>query len=174
MRVVLFYLSAPQSIEEKKKNNIERALEHFDDFYSSVFGPKRWPSLRLALLSPTKYVAIPNTFTGNVDGIIGRLEEMGSYSMQRLWEEGKSDLVKERKNIDLQKDLGRISRLEKTLESIALTKKAEEMEVMYQNDPDKKGVMLPFGSNEGETFRRAPQQANRAVKDPYEGRLLVF
>jgi hypothetical protein len=139
-----------------------------------VFGAKKWPSLRLALLSPTKYMAIPNTLTGNVASISAKLESLGSYSVQRMWEVGRTDLLEGRKDVvDLKKDLGRLHKLERTLESIALTKKAEEMEVMYQNDPDKKGgVMLGFtGEGEGSSGRmRVPQQDDRRLfVDPSEG-----
>jgi len=47
---------------KKKIHPKDKALEHFDDFYGSVYG-KRWKSLRLALLSPHKYSAVVNNFS---------------------------------------------------------------------------------------------------------------
>ncbi|VDO28417.1 unnamed protein product [Haemonchus placei] len=38
------------------------ALDHCDFYYGPMFG-KHWPSIRLGLLSPNKYVAVMNTFS---------------------------------------------------------------------------------------------------------------
>lgn len=61
-----------KSVVKKKIHPKDKALEHFDDFYGSVYG-KRWKSLRLALLSPHKYIAIVNNF-GNPEKISQKLE----------------------------------------------------------------------------------------------------
>ncbi|XP_076337663.1 5-methylcytosine rRNA methyltransferase l(2)10685 isoform X2 [Tachypleus tridentatus] len=45
-----------------KRWSTDLAIQHFDDFYSSVFG-KQWPSIRLALLCPHKYFAVINWFS---------------------------------------------------------------------------------------------------------------
>lgn len=41
--------------------NTQRALEYFDVAYAPVYGT-RWPSVRLALLSKPKYIAVLNNF----------------------------------------------------------------------------------------------------------------
>jgi hypothetical protein len=46
-------------------------------------------------MSPTKYVAIPNPFTGNLDGISEKLEKLGGYNMHTLWDEGRDILGRE-------------------------------------------------------------------------------
>lgn len=46
--------------------NVDAALDHFDGLYSRVYG-KRWPSMRLGLLSPRKYCAVLNTFVDDHD-----------------------------------------------------------------------------------------------------------
>jgi len=61
-----------QSVLAKKKHPVDRALEHFDDFYKTVFG-RRWPSIRLALLSPHKYCAVINNF-GDSDIAVSDLQ----------------------------------------------------------------------------------------------------
>lgn len=61
-----------QSVLAKKKHPMDRALEHFDDFYKTVFG-RRWPSIRLALLSPHKYCAVINNF-GDSDIAVSDLQ----------------------------------------------------------------------------------------------------
>jgi len=61
-----------QSVLAKKKHPVDRTLEHFDDFYKTVFG-RRWPSIRLALLSPHKYCAVINNF-GDSDIAVSNLQ----------------------------------------------------------------------------------------------------
>lgn len=138
---------------------MDRALTHYDDFYVSVFG-NQWPSLRLGLLSPPKYMAIPNAFTGSIDQISERLEKMGAYNVSKLWGSHHLALQEERKDIDLKKDLGRLHQLDKTLESIAATKRAEEMDVLYQNAPTSKREEIKMG--------RAPH--GRVISDVSQGK----
>lgn len=61
-----------QSVIKKKIHPKDKALEHFDDFYGSVYG-KQWKSMRLALLSPHKYIAVVNNF-GNPEKVSQELE----------------------------------------------------------------------------------------------------
>lgn len=49
-------------------------MNHFDDFYGSVFG-KKWPSMREALLRRPKYVAVVNNY--------GDAEETSEYLTNR-------------------------------------------------------------------------------------------
>lgn len=62
---------------KKKIHPKDKALEHFDDFYGSVYG-KQWKSLRLALLSPHKYSAIVNNF-GNAEKVSQQLEVINPF-----------------------------------------------------------------------------------------------
>jgi hypothetical protein len=41
------------------KTPTTQALDHFDFYYGPMFG-SRWPSVRLGLLSPKKFVAVLN------------------------------------------------------------------------------------------------------------------
>ena len=62
-----------QSELNKKRPSTKKALEHFDDFYDSVYG-ESWKHIRSALLSEDhKYVAIINNFS-NTDRIREELE----------------------------------------------------------------------------------------------------
>jgi hypothetical protein len=36
------------------------ALDHFDFYYGPLYGAKHWPSIRLGLLSPNKFIAVLN------------------------------------------------------------------------------------------------------------------
>ncbi|GIX83825.1 hypothetical protein CEXT_337321 [Caerostris extrusa] len=49
------------SIPKVKQPGTEIALNHFDQFYSSVF--ENWPSIRLGLLCPHSYCAVANVFS---------------------------------------------------------------------------------------------------------------
>ena len=55
------------------------ALEHFDDFYRKIFGTD-WYSIRLALLSKSKFCALLSNFTDKVNAIeiVINLELTGS------------------------------------------------------------------------------------------------
>lgn len=74
--MIITYITL-QSIIKKKTEPRDRALNHFDDFYGSVYG-KRWKSLRLALLSPNKYIAIINNF-GNAEKTSQELEVIYNF-----------------------------------------------------------------------------------------------
>ncbi|KAI6184370.1 5-methylcytosine rRNA methyltransferase NSUN4 [Aphelenchoides bicaudatus] len=41
------------------------ALDHFDFYYGPLYGPKHWPSIRLGLLSPNKFVAVLNRLSAD-------------------------------------------------------------------------------------------------------------
>lgn len=75
--------------------------------------------------------------------------------------------------IDVKKDLGRIHALEKTLESIAVTKRAEEMEVLYQNAPQKRSQMgeTMWGSGGSSAGGSSTFDANssRVLSHPSQG-----
>uniref|UniRef100_A0A131Z136 NOL1/NOP2/Sun domain family member 4 n=1 Tax=Rhipicephalus appendiculatus TaxID=34631 RepID=A0A131Z136_RHIAP len=62
-----------------------RALRHFDEFYSSVFGDA-WPSVRLALLCPKKPCALPNTLAPSVEDVEKQLRSLGALSLRNLCE----------------------------------------------------------------------------------------
>uniref|UniRef100_A0A6M2D0L7 Putative trna cytosine 5 methylase ovary overexpressed n=1 Tax=Rhipicephalus microplus TaxID=6941 RepID=A0A6M2D0L7_RHIMP len=62
-----------------------RALRHFDEFYSGVFGDA-WPSVRLALLCPNKPCALTNTLVPNVEDVEKQLRSLGALSLSNLCE----------------------------------------------------------------------------------------
>lgn len=64
-------------MQHKKKTTKDKALEHFDDFYGSVYG-NRWKSIRVALLSEHKYVALVNNF-GDTETTIQDMEMNGIF-----------------------------------------------------------------------------------------------
>lgn len=50
----------------KHKTSTMLALDHFDFYYGPMFD-KRWPSIRLGLLTQNKFVAILNRFSLNYE-----------------------------------------------------------------------------------------------------------
>lgn len=44
------------------------AMDHFDFYYAPLFG-KKWPSIRLGLLTPNKYIAVLNRFSKDYEVI---------------------------------------------------------------------------------------------------------
>ncbi|CAI2315521.1 unnamed protein product [Caenorhabditis sp. 36 PRJEB53466] len=54
-----------------------QALDHFDFYYGPLFG-KKWPSIRLGLLSPNRYLAVMNTMSRNWQAHEEILADMGS------------------------------------------------------------------------------------------------
>lgn len=62
-----------KSVLKKRKPSSQKALDHFDDFYKSVYG-ESWKPIRSALLSDDhKYVAVINNF-GDSEEICKKLE----------------------------------------------------------------------------------------------------
>lgn len=41
------------------------ALNHFDSYYNKVYGPVAWSAIRVALLTPSRQVALVNQFHGD-------------------------------------------------------------------------------------------------------------
>ena len=52
----------------KRKEPSDHALDHFDRYYSEVYGAL-WPSMRLALLSQSKHCALVNNFANATDTV---------------------------------------------------------------------------------------------------------
>jgi hypothetical protein len=53
------------NIRKVEKTPSMLALDHFDEFYKKIFG-QEWPSIRLALLSKSKFCALVSNFTDKV------------------------------------------------------------------------------------------------------------
>merc|ERR1719186_1312439 len=58
------------------------AINHFDQFYGSVYKEARWGSMRLGLLSKQKYAVLVNNF-GDSEATIEMLEEMGCVDINK-------------------------------------------------------------------------------------------
>lgn len=78
-----------QSNLQNKKFPKDRALESFDDFYSSVYG-YRWKNMRVALLCERKYMALVNIF-GDHEKTIQMLESEGAINMRAIYASAKEN-----------------------------------------------------------------------------------
>jgi len=58
------------------------AINHFDQFYGSIYKEARWGSMRLGLLSKQKYAVLVNNF-GDSEATINMLEEMGCVDINQ-------------------------------------------------------------------------------------------
>lgn len=178
-----------QAKEAVKKTHVDRAMEHFDDFYGSVYKDK-WPSLRLGMISSflcsnvkprwnyftdvslnaqfvgllcaPKYIAIPNVFTGDERHIGEALENLGALNIADAWRQYNAKIEKELEALELRKTEDKVRRLESAMEDIAVTKVAEEMDALYQNAPRRKLLMEQFVSSQD-------QAESRLLKDIREG-----
>ncbi|CAK1555915.1 unnamed protein product [Leptosia nina] len=67
---------------KKKTGPKYKALNHFDDFYGSVFG-NQWESMREGLLRKSKYVAIINNY-GDAEETMEYLSQRGAHCLKYL------------------------------------------------------------------------------------------
>ncbi|XP_026735790.1 5-methylcytosine rRNA methyltransferase NSUN4 [Trichoplusia ni] len=67
---------------KKKTGPKYKALNHFDEFYGSVFGNK-WQPMREALLRRSKYVAVVNNY-GDTEKTMDELTNRGAHCLKKL------------------------------------------------------------------------------------------
>ena len=73
-----------QIFKWRKKLNKKKALEYFDEFYSLIYG-KQWRSIRAALLTDHKYIAVVNNF-GDPKNVINRFERDRAVNVRDIYE----------------------------------------------------------------------------------------
>ncbi|GFG31356.1 hypothetical protein Cfor_10537, partial [Coptotermes formosanus] len=129
------------SVLAKKKHPADRALEHFDDFYKTVFG-RRWPSIRLALLSPHKYCAVINNF-GDSDIAVSDLQNTGALNMRTVFELEKENIKNKKQEERRNRELQKIFSLDRKLEQMANVKHQEELESVYPHRENSEGNWVP-------------------------------
>lgn len=94
---------------------MDKALEHFDDFYKSIFRSK-WPSVRVALLSPHKYVAVLNNF-GDIEDTVLKLESLGAINLRNYFELTKTKMKESSYELKREKLLKKVFKLSEELDS---------------------------------------------------------
>ncbi|XP_001607372.1 5-methylcytosine rRNA methyltransferase NSUN4 [Nasonia vitripennis] len=95
------------SMLKRKKPSTKKALDHFDDFYQSVYGSD-WANIRSALLSENnKYIAVLNNFS-DTERICEELQALGAMNLKDIYEASKKNLelhqaLRENKEVDVEK-----------------------------------------------------------------------
>uniref|UniRef100_A0A8D8FCP3 NOL1/NOP2/Sun domain family member 4 n=1 Tax=Culex pipiens TaxID=7175 RepID=A0A8D8FCP3_CULPI len=120
---------------QKKQFARDRALENFDDFYGQVYG-NRWKSIRVALLSEHKYMALVNQF-GDCERTVAELEADGAINLREIYAAKKrslSGLFEERASED------KIFKMDQRIEAFAENRERQEMERLYKEDVPEVGT----------------------------------
>ncbi|XP_062546668.1 5-methylcytosine rRNA methyltransferase NSUN4 [Armigeres subalbatus] len=114
---------------QKKQFTKDRALENFDDFYGQVFG-NRWKSIRVALLSEHKYMALVNQF-GDCEKTTAFLQADGAINLRDIYNAKKQYLTQD--NAEMFSD-DKIFKLDQKIEAFAESQQRQEMESLYKKD----------------------------------------
>lgn len=117
--------------EDKKKTSVVRALEHFDDFYKSVFGPN-WPGIRASLLTENKYAALVNNY-GNPEETCEAMELNGAVNLRKVYEAFKHE-IPQKSNDDGK--VNEITKMDKKWGKMIEEKKNTEVRSLYQQHAD--------------------------------------
>lgn len=112
-------------IQEKKKTSIDRALEHFDDFYKSVYGVS-WPGIRAALLTENKYAALVNNY-GDAEETRQSIELAGGINMRKVFE------IYYKESESAVEGNTRSSEVDETVSKFMQQKQKTEMKGIYQD-----------------------------------------
>uniref|UniRef100_A0A8D8M1X6 NOL1/NOP2/Sun domain family member 4 n=1 Tax=Cacopsylla melanoneura TaxID=428564 RepID=A0A8D8M1X6_9HEMI len=80
----------------RKTNPANLALKHFDETYQKMF-KHEWPSVRLALLTQNKYVALVNNF-GDVEQTMEQLENLGALNVRQVYDIHREKLKEKEEN----------------------------------------------------------------------------
>uniref|UniRef100_A0A9J2PXI0 NOL1/NOP2/Sun domain family member 4 n=1 Tax=Ascaris lumbricoides TaxID=6252 RepID=A0A9J2PXI0_ASCLU len=124
------------------------AMEHFDFYYGPMYG-KRWPSIRLGLLTPNKYIAVVNTFS--------KEWETNEYILQEM---GAVDLIKKLTGTTA---LERIEKKRKLIEAKGIRMPEPEPENIEEMEPVEAEEDLSMRGEAGlNEFRRSGQTLTRA------------
>ncbi|KAJ9581820.1 hypothetical protein L9F63_003889 [Diploptera punctata] len=122
----------------KMKYPVDKALEHFDDFYKKVYG-KRWPSIRLALLCPRKYCAVLNNYA-ETEVAASQLENIGAINLKNLYDLEKKNIKQNEQENERKKGLEEIFKLDKKMEEMLINTQEKELMSLY---PQSVGDAMP-------------------------------
>lgn len=117
-------------MQRKKNRPVDKALEHFDDFYANIFG-KQWASIRHGLLGKQKYAALVNNYS-DCQKTMAELELNGAMNMRTLFNLEKQYIKERREKNRKASHLKEINRLDVELEKQANDK------VNLENQENKK------------------------------------
>ncbi|XKL61271.1 hypothetical protein PGB90_008328 [Kerria lacca] len=127
----IFLADAIQTNYENKNFPIYKALNHFDDFYKTVYGNKLWRSLRLGLLCNNKYCAVINNYS-DPQSSIEYLENRGALNIRTLFELQYEKQKLKRNDFNTEKPKEIIQKMEEKMESLISDKeKTDKLSSIY-------------------------------------------
>lgn len=121
---IIILQSKPRDM--KKVSSIDRALEHFDDFYKSVYGPL-WPGIRASLLSENKFAALVNNY-GDAEETREQIELNGGINVRTLFEA----YYDSEANVNDTDRLNQATKIDKAVDRFVQNKQKSEMKAIYQ------------------------------------------
>ncbi|KAL7741211.1 hypothetical protein ACLKA6_015103 [Drosophila palustris] len=153
------------NVLQHKKNNCDRALDNFDDFYGSVYGG-RWKNMRAALLTEHKYVAMVNNF-GDTEQTCSMLELDGAINIKSL-----INLARERQENEPANLMGSETRAHYDIDDKldALLRKQQEREVaaIYPTAASEDGHVPPQQLSYDNDNNQNKQKTETNESDEYE------
>ncbi|XP_039275582.1 5-methylcytosine rRNA methyltransferase NSUN4-like [Nilaparvata lugens] len=129
------------------KRPTDKALEHFDDFYASVF-KNSWRSIRVALLSPQKYCAVVNNFA-DAEETSSMFENIGAFNMRKIIDKEREKLLR-RRSTSKRRSSSKVRALDLKLDQLAEQKQMEELRSLY---PENSTPGQLISSNEEQNHR---------------------
>lgn len=137
------------SVLRKRKTHKDKALEHFDEFYGSVYG-KVWEDIRSVLLGKSnKYVAVINNFS---DSAIARsnLELLGAVNLKRVYDVYKEDLERNKQTQKQNESVTESQKYNKLTDDLLEKARLAEFEAILPGDHAK--VMEVLRAEEAAKF----------------------
>lgn len=141
MYVIIFLQLKPH--DPKKRTSIDRALEHFDDFYKSVYGPK-WGGIRASLLTEHKYAALVNNY-GDAEETRQQIELNGGINMRQVFHlHYKPDAV----IVNAPERTNQSTNVDKALDRFVQKKEKSELRALYQQHVEEEEEKLALERRE--------------------------
>uniref|UniRef100_A0A182KEE1 NOL1/NOP2/Sun domain family member 4 n=1 Tax=Anopheles christyi TaxID=43041 RepID=A0A182KEE1_9DIPT len=143
----------------KKQFPKDRALENFDDFYGSVFGA-RWKSVRIALQSEHKYIALVNQF-GDTEDTIQLLQSDGAINLRDIYLARKNALANEDHQLFTG---GKVFKMGDRVAAFQANQERSETDSLYRANPTAAPSSLNTSSS-GNDFSPPVETAEQNVVD---------
>lgn len=153
-------------MQAKKIFPKDRALQNFDDFYGNVYGI-RWKSMRVALLSEKKYVALVNNF-GDTEKTVAMLEEEGAINVRAIYNVGKKYLMENSKGI---LDGDRLVQMDSKMDQFFEKTRESEIDQIYSEEnrlssvPEQLSKTEVLSEDQKETIENLKKPLEKAIEE---------
>ncbi|XP_055300250.1 5-methylcytosine rRNA methyltransferase NSUN4 [Sitodiplosis mosellana] len=126
----------------KKATSIDRALEHFDDFYKSVYGP-RWGGIRASLLCENKFAALVNNH-GEPEQTREQIELNGGVNIRKVFDVYFDSSA----TVETTVRTNQSTRVDRTVDKYVQEKQKSEMRAIYQQHVEEEEEKLALEKRE--------------------------